>query len=36
MILGHRRVDTTEADTHLALSDLAQAHADTHPRGRRR
>lgn len=33
-ILGHRRVDTTEAYTHLVISDLANAHARTHPRGK--
>lgn len=35
-ILGHARIDTTEAYTHLAVEDLATAHAKSHPRGRRR
>lgn len=33
-ILGHARVDTTEAYTHLVIGDLARAHARSHPRGR--
>lgn len=33
-ILGHARIDTTEAYTHLDLKDLAAAHARSHPRGR--
>ncbi len=32
-ILGHRRIDSTEAYTHLAISDIQEAHARTHPRG---
>jgi site-specific recombinase XerD len=32
-ILGHARIDTTEAYTHLAVEDLARAHARSHPRG---
>lgn len=35
-ILGHARIDTTEAYTHLAVEDLARAHARSHPRGRKR
>jgi len=33
-ILGHSRIDTTEAYTHLDVHDLARAHARSHPRGR--
>jgi integrase/recombinase XerD len=33
-ILGHARIDTTEAYTHLVIEDLAKAHARSHPRGR--
>lgn len=33
-ILGHARIDTTEAYTHLDIGDLARAHARSHPRGR--
>ncbi len=35
-LLGHNRIDTTETYTHLDLSDLAQAHARAHPRGKER
>lgn len=34
-ILGHARIDTTEAYTHLDAGDLARAHARCHPRGGR-
>lgn len=34
-ILGHARIDTTEAYTHLDIEDLARAHARSHPRSRR-
>jgi integrase/recombinase XerD len=32
-ILGHARIDTTEAYTHLVAQDLARVHARCHPRG---
>jgi integrase/recombinase XerD len=35
-LLGHARIDTTEIYTHLDVTDLAQAHAKSHPRGRKR
>lgn len=33
-ILGHSKVETTEIYTHVAVRDLARAHARSHPRGR--
>lgn len=33
-ILGHARIDTTEAYTHLDATDLSRAHARSHPRGK--
>lgn len=35
-ILGHSRIDTTEAYTHLDVRDLARVHARSHPRARAR
>lgn len=35
-MLGHARIDTTEIYTHLAIADVAEAHARSHPRGARR
>lgn len=35
-ILGHANVETTEIYTHVAVRDLARAHARSHPRGRAR
>lgn len=35
-ILGHARIDTTEAYTHLVIEDLARVHARSHPRARKK
>ena len=33
-MLGHEHIDTTEIYTHVAIRDLADVHARSHPRGR--
>jgi len=35
-LLGHNRIDTTECYTHLDVTDLADAHRKSHPRGKDR
>lgn len=35
-LLGHSRIDSTERYTHLDVTDLAAAHARSHPRGKKR